>query len=205
VDAKFGSVGAGWCSLNPIGAHEVGLWKNIRRGGACSVGMPDLSWEMGLGSDSGMMCGVESYLSKKRSRSYMALLVRRMHLLQIILTTLVAFFNGMLALFVWLMIGSWTVASFFTLLYSLRGRKEVGRQALVDLLLQGKFDVRSFYRVLARNDARPFPWKSIWRTKAPVKVAFFAWSAALEKILTLDNLRQRHVIVINRCCMCKRH
>jgi hypothetical protein len=55
------------------------------------------------------------------------------------------------------------------------------------------------------NDAHPFPWKSIWKTKAPLKVAFFAWSVALEKILTLDNLRKRHVIVINRCCMCKRH
>jgi hypothetical protein len=30
------------------------------------------------------------------------------------------------------------------------------------------------------------------------------WSAALGKILTLDNLRKRHVIVINRCCMCKK-
>jgi hypothetical protein len=34
---------------------------------------------------------------------------------------------------------------------------------------------------------------------------FFAWSAALRKILTLDNLRKRHVIVIDRCCMCKRN
>jgi hypothetical protein len=38
-----------------------------------------------------------------------------------------------------------------------------------------------------------------------VKVAFFVWSAALGKILTIDNLRKRHVIVIDRCCMCKRH
>jgi hypothetical protein len=33
---------------------------------------------------------------------------------------------------------------------------------------------------------------------------FFVWSAALGKILTLDNLRKRNIIVINRCCMCKR-
>jgi hypothetical protein len=30
------------------------------------------------------------------------------------------------------------------------------------------------------------------------------WTAALGKILTLDNLRKRHVIVINRCYMCKK-
>jgi hypothetical protein len=34
-------------------------------------------------------------------------------------------------------------------------------------------------------------------------VAFFAWLAALGKILTLDNLRKRRVIVIDRCCLCK--
>jgi hypothetical protein len=34
--------------------------------------------------------------------------------------------------------------------------------------------------------------------------AFFAWSAALGKILTVDNLRKRHIIIVNRCCLCKR-
>jgi hypothetical protein len=34
-------------------------------------------------------------------------------------------------------------------------------------------------------------------------VAFFAWTAAHGKILTLDNLRKKRVIVIDRCCMCK--
>jgi hypothetical protein len=33
---------------------------------------------------------------------------------------------------------------------------------------------------------------------------FFVWSAVLRKILTLDNLRKKHVIVINRCYMCKK-
>jgi hypothetical protein len=31
------------------------------------------------------------------------------------------------------------------------------------------------------------------------------WLAALGKILTMDNLRKQHVIVIDRCCMCKRN
>jgi hypothetical protein len=71
--------------------------------------------------------------------------------------------------------------------------------------IKGKFDIRSFYRVLVCKDVVPFPWKSIWRTKLPVKVAFFAWLAALWKILTMDNLRKRHVIVVDRCCMCKKN
>jgi hypothetical protein len=33
-------------------------------------------------------------------------------------------------------------------------------------------------------------------------VVFFAWSAALEKILIMDNLKKQHIIV-DRYCMCK--
>jgi hypothetical protein len=35
-------------------------------------------------------------------------------------------------------------------------------------------------------------------------VAFFTWSAAVGKIFTMDNLRKWHVIVVDRCYMCKR-
>jgi hypothetical protein len=66
-----------------------------------------------------------------------------------------------------------------------------------------KFDVRSYYDTLVRKEACPFPWKSIWRTKAPYRVAFFAWTVVLGKILTIDNLRKRNLIVINRCSLCK--
>jgi hypothetical protein len=48
------------------------------------------------------------------------------------------------------------------------------------------------------------PWKSVWQTQASLRAAFFVWSAALGKILILDNLKKCHIIVINKCCMCKR-
>jgi hypothetical protein len=32
VDSKFGSWWGGWCSLEPLGAFGVGLWKNIMKG-----------------------------------------------------------------------------------------------------------------------------------------------------------------------------
>jgi hypothetical protein len=34
---------------------------------------------------------------------------------------------------------------------------------------------------------------------------FSVWPAALGKILTLDNLRKKQVIMMNRCCKCKRN
>uniref|UniRef100_A0A2N9HY77 Reverse transcriptase zinc-binding domain-containing protein n=1 Tax=Fagus sylvatica TaxID=28930 RepID=A0A2N9HY77_FAGSY len=48
-----------------------------------------------------------------------------------------------------------------------------------------------------------FPWKMIWKAKVPPRIAFFSWSAALGKILTIDNLRKRHLIIIDHCCLCK--
>jgi hypothetical protein len=38
----------------------------------------------------------------------------------------------------------------------------------------------------------------------PWRLAFFVWFAALGKILTLDNLRTRNVVVVEWCCMCKK-
>ena len=44
----------------------------------------------------------------------------------------------------------------------------------------------------------------ICQSKVPPRVAFFSWSASLGKILTIDNLHKRHVIVLDWCYMCKR-
>jgi hypothetical protein len=70
---------------------------------------------------------------------------------------------------------------------------------------KGLFGVKSFYSIMGCHDGFRFPWKSVWRTKVPLRVAFFVWLAALGNILTMDNLRKRHVLVIERCCMCKRN
>jgi hypothetical protein len=65
------------------------------------------------------------------------------------------------------------------------------------------FQVKSYYRALLPNTDRSVPWKCIWKTKAPPRVAFFVWAAALGHILTTDNLRRRHVIVLDWCYMYK--
>ena len=66
------------------------------------------------------------------------------------------------------------------------------------------FDIKNFYKVLLPNSVSSFPWKSVWRSKALLELAFFMWTTFLGKILTLDNLRKHHIIVINWCCMCKK-
>lgn len=71
---------------------------------------------------------------------------------------------------------------------------------------KGLFEARSFfffYKPLLPHDITHFPRRGIWQNKPPSKVAFFAWKAALRKILTMNNLTKRHFIVMG-CRMCKK-
>ena len=63
--------------------------------------------------------------------------------------------------------------------------------------------MKSFYRALAGHFAIYFPWRAIWRVKAPRRVSFFLWSAAWGKILTCDNLMRRGFAMAGWCCMCR--
>jgi hypothetical protein len=47
-----------------------------------------------------------------------------------------------------------------------------------------------------------FPRKIIYQSRVPSRVAFFVWTAALGKILTIDQHWQ-HIVVLDWCCMCK--
>ncbi|KAI8026313.1 hypothetical protein LOK49_LG02G00101 [Camellia lanceoleosa] len=64
------------------------------------------------------------------------------------------------------------------------------------------FSVRSFYRCLVGEVGGVFPWRSIWLSRIPSKVAFFLWTAALGRNLTIDNLVRRGHVLVNQCCMC---
>jgi hypothetical protein len=45
------------------------------------------------------------------------------------------------------------------------------------------FEVKSYYQVLSNHVRSTFPWKSIYKVKAPPRV-LFVWTSALGKILT---------------------
>ena len=67
----------------------------------------------------------------------------------------------------------------------------------------GNFDVKSFYHALDVRSELSFPWKAIWKVKAPRRVSFFLWSAAWGRILTCDNLMRRGYTLVGWCCMCR--
>jgi hypothetical protein len=95
------------------------------------------------------------------------------------------------------------LASFYSLLYSYMLGGKADKIWWVPSRKK-KFEVRSFYNIFISNVRLPFPWNSIWRTKALPGVAFFVWSIALGKILTLDSLRKKNMVFVNRCGMCKK-
>ena len=68
---------------------------------------------------------------------------------------------------------------------------DVGDRMKWKLKPNGDFDIRSYYNKLRDSPSIVFPWKAIWKAKAPRRVSFFVWCVAWNKILTGDNLRLR--------------
>ena len=69
---------------------------------------------------------------------------------------------------------------------------------------KGVYKVSSWYKLLNSTVAQNsiWPWKQIWRTKAPLKVACFSWLLPKEAVLTHENLRKRNIILVTHCCLC---
>ena len=72
------------------------------------------------------------------------------------------------------------------------------------LMKNGDFDIRSFYNKLRGSSSIGFPWKGIWKVKAPRRVSFFVWISTWDKILIGDNLQSRGFEFVDWCIMCRR-
>ncbi|GLT60901.1 hypothetical protein SLA2020_336420 [Shorea laevis] len=66
-------------------------------------------------------------------------------------------------------------------------------------------EVKSYYNSLFLGEPCLFPWKSIWKVKAPLCIAFFTWTTTRGKILTIDNLRRQGLTLVNWCYLCKKN
>lgn len=65
-------------------------------------------------------------------------------------------------------------ALFFSWLYSVSWRHEGDAKLWRTPSKKWLFNVRPFYNAMVRIDDSLFLWKIIWRTKAPLRVIFFA-------------------------------
>jgi len=95
-------------------------------------------------------------------------------------------------------------ASFFQVLHSAMVSRDRADRLWWVPSKKGVFKVKSFFSSLVGSKGRRFPWKSVWQIQAHSWAAFLAWTAALGKILTVDNLRKQKIIIVDRCYLCKR-
>ena len=57
------------------------------------------------------------------------------------------------------------------------------------------FKVCDYYFYFSSTPGILFPWKHVWRSKIPPRVAFFSWTATLGQILTIDNLWNKGILL----------
>ena len=70
------------------------------------------------------------------------------------------------------------------------------------LTKNGDFDIQSFYNKFRSPLPILFPWKGVWKVKAPWRVSFFVWTTVWDKILTSDNLRGRGIDFVDWIICC---
>uniref|UniRef100_A0A2N9GSU5 Reverse transcriptase zinc-binding domain-containing protein n=1 Tax=Fagus sylvatica TaxID=28930 RepID=A0A2N9GSU5_FAGSY len=179
ICSRYGSSHGGWTTREVAGPHGFSLWKLIRKEWGTFAW--HVHFEVGDGSKTkfwtDFWCGT---CSLKEAYPGLFRIARNKEA-----------FDWELE----------SIASFLELLYSSSAKGHGVDVMCWNGSSKEGFQVKSYYRALLVRAGRCVPWKSIWKTKAPPRVAFFIWAAALGCILTTNNLRRRHVIVLDWCCM----
>ena len=171
--AKYGSIQGGWRSRAITESHGVGLWKFI------CMGWRNFKWHFrfdpGVGSKisfwEDIWCG-ESSLKDRFPGLFSIARFKEASIADNVECS-----NGAVQwnIVFTRLIHDWEVevlASFYSCLYSYKVRG-VGEDKLWWVpSSKGSFKVSSFYRVLSSLGSLPFPWKGIWRTKAPPRGVF---------------------------------
>jgi hypothetical protein len=203
IEAKYGSVKGGWCSSPVNSPYGVSLWKTISKDWSS---FKRFSFDVGDGSRVSfwhdVWCG-DSNL-KETFPTLFAIACNPTASVADILRV----HNGTTHwdLTFTRYIQDWESDAMMNLLEILYAKARNGNG--VDSIFWGAaksncFTVGSYYRALSGTQHGSFPWKIIWKSRAPPRVAFFVWMAALGRILTIDNLWRRKAMVLDWCCMCK--
>uniref|UniRef100_A0A2N9FU80 Reverse transcriptase domain-containing protein n=1 Tax=Fagus sylvatica TaxID=28930 RepID=A0A2N9FU80_FAGSY len=203
IMVKYGSLDGGWMSKAPSGPHGVGLWKFIQSRWVKFSKL--VTFEVGDGSLirfwDDVWCGEEplklaypelyriTYVKDGQVADYVHCRGHDVHW-EVTFTRSAQ---------------DWELESISSLelLYSVKIQSSEKDKMCWKPARSKGFQVKSFYTHLSSPGLGLFLWKGIWKAKVPPRVAFFAWTAALGKILTADNLRHRGIPVVSWCCMCK--
>jgi hypothetical protein len=94
---------------------------------------------------------------------------------------------------------------FLDLLYSSKPHPRGTDRMLWTPAINQGFELKSYYSSLQSRESCLFPWKTLWKVKAPSRIALFTWMATFGKILTIANLRRQDLTLVNWCCLCKKN
>lgn len=83
--------------------------------------------------------------------------------------------------------------------------RRIWRGAGADFSVKSAGKILSIKRREAEQLGLPnFPYTRVWlNTSIPPKVCFFVWTLLRGRVLTVDKLQKRGMLVVNRCCLCK--
>ncbi|KAG6729257.1 hypothetical protein I3842_01G018300 [Carya illinoinensis] len=205
IESKYGSLWGGWCTNEVRGAYGVGLWKYIR--GGWEVFSRHTNFRLGDGTK--IKFWHDTWCGNSALKDQFSALFRVARDKEVSVAEVMGMVGEQIQ---WNINFSWAAhdwelnsfAAFYSLLYSLKRSNQHADLLWWKPTSKGCFSVRSFFTSLSQGSPIQFPWKKIWRHKAPPQAAFFVWNASLGKILTTDNLRKRRVIIVDWCCMCKK-
>jgi hypothetical protein len=203
VEIKYGSMWGGWCTVEGHGSYGVSVWKSIRKDWGCFV--PFISYRVGAGDK--VQFWHDVWCSDLPLKVLFPELFSIARDKDVSVAALMSFSNGTLHWDVSFSrnLQDWEMESlvaFMELIYS-QTLDGTGQDQLCWNKMEKKaFSVKSFYHCL-NPPSLGFPWRGIWKSKVPLRVAFFTWTAVLGKLPTIDNLRKRNMVIVNRCCLCK--
>jgi hypothetical protein len=204
IEMKYGSEVGGRCTAHSRAPYGVSLWKHISKG--WDKFSKYIRFEVGEGRQlrflHDLWCG-ETILREVYPDLYRiacdkdALVANHMQVCNATTLWNLDFIRES---------QDWEIDSISSLLNLLYSTKVKGSG--VDTICwmpktQKGFQVSSYYRVLTRRGVVCFPWRSIWKSKAPSRICFFVWVASLGEILTADNLQRRNIIMVSWCYLCK--
>jgi exonuclease III len=206
IKEKYEEQDGGWCSKEVCGTFGVGLWKHIRRG--WDMFARNVRFEVGLGSK--ILFWHDTWCGNQPLKHAYPSLYRIARYKEAWVNDNFGWRNGVVEWNVIFIrsIQDWEmdmISTFFEMLYSCKISQGNADRLYWSPSKKGVFEVKSFYKILSNTAIGMFPWKSIWRSKVPSRVAFFGWNAVLGKILTHDNLRKRSIVIVEWCCMCKKN
>lgn len=173
VVSKYGEEDPFWLPKTISTSHGVGVWKGIRKG--WDVFQRHIQFEIGEGSFvrfwKHKWCGDEELWKSfpnlfDLATNKDAMVSSILHLEGGNATWNPTFRRN---------VQGWemeSVVQFFDKLYS----QQVGSNSADQILWKGskanKFTVRSFYIMLVNNNRNVFPWRLIWKSRAPVEFLF---------------------------------